>query len=72
MVMDLLGPDMEHLLEFLNKRTFTAKTGKSFPLHPTRLSHQRNPSLFHQLLVAHNNGSRKAFSFQVVLLPFLP
>mmetsp|Transcript_32558 Transcript_32558/g.79925 ORF Transcript_32558/g.79925 Transcript_32558/m.79925 type:complete len:423 (+) Transcript_32558:155-1423(+) len=27
MVMDLLGPDMEHLLEFLNKRTFTAKTG---------------------------------------------
>lgn len=26
-VMDLLGPDMEHLLEFLNKRTFTAKTG---------------------------------------------
>lgn len=26
MVMDLLGPDMEHLLEFLNKRTFTPRT----------------------------------------------
>ncbi len=27
MVMDLLGPDMEHLLEHIQKRTFSAKTG---------------------------------------------
>jgi hypothetical protein len=29
MVMELLGPDMEHLLEHLGKRTFSAKTGCS-------------------------------------------
>lgn len=30
MVMDLLGPDMEHLLEFMKKRTFSAKTCEYF------------------------------------------
>lgn len=59
MVMDLLGPDMEHLLEFLNKRTFTAKTGKSFPLLSTRLSHVHNPWFCHWRPLTPHVGSRK-------------
>lgn len=39
MVMDLLGPDMEHLLEFLNKRTFSSKTGEESPPPSTRPSY---------------------------------
>ena len=68
MVMDLLGPDMEHLLEFLNKRTFTAKTGKSFPLLPTRLSHGTQPTAFSLASTHASRRLEERLSFQEVIL----